>query len=376
MKLYLSLCFSFIFLLVCPAITRAGDSDDALAQDFQTPPDSAKPRTWWHWVSGNVSSEGITADLNAMKQIGVGGAQIFTVDQSAVKGPVVFLSPEWRKLVHQSMVEASQLHLEISMEGCDGWSESGGHWVTPAQSMQKVVSTESQVVGGTKISLDLPQPETTLGYYEDIALYAFPTLTGDDTPAPEKVTASASDFVPGNTAPGASTVIHLNYPTPNQPVWLEYQFGQPVTCGSIKLTVSGVPDKPTGELQASDDGITFRSVSVVRRLGTFGFAPATAKYFRVLFKEGSPKTGVITITQMKLGGSRVSDSLGRGGMRAQIGLPFDEMVLPDDSVIDPKKLVDLTGKKEWDAPAGKWTLIRLGTYQYGSHHPSLHDSWP
>src|SRR5437868_9211496 len=44
-----------------------------LATEFQSPPDSAKPRTWWHWVSGNVSKEGITADLEAMKRVGVGG---------------------------------------------------------------------------------------------------------------------------------------------------------------------------------------------------------------------------------------------------------------------------------------------------------------
>lgn len=371
MKLCLVLCCLFAFPLIYPTAVQAATPDDSLAQGFQTPPDSAKPRTWWHWVSGNVSSEGITADLHAMKQIGLGGAQIFTVDQSAVKGPVVFLSPEWRKLVHQSMVEASQLDLEIAMEGCDGWSESGGHWVTPAQSMQKVVWTESQVEGGTKISLDLPQPQATLGYYEDIALYAFPTIAGDDCPAPEQVTASTPDFVPGKTVPSASGVIHLNYSTPNQPVWLEYQFSKPVICGSLQLTISGVPDRPTGELQASDDGVTFHSVGVVHRLGTFGFPPVTARYFRVWFKEGSPKVGVISISQMKLAGSRVPDTMGRTGMRAQMGLPFDDTVLAENAVIIPKNLVDLTAKKEWDAPAGKWTLVRIGHTSTGATtHPS------
>jgi hypothetical protein len=371
MKFYPPLCLSFILLLLCPAGLHAGASDDALAQGFQAPPDSAKPRTWWHWVSGNVSSEGITADLHAMKQIGIGGAQIFTVDQSAVKGPVVFLSPEWRKLVHQSMTEADQLNLEISMEGCDGWSESGGHWVTPEQSMQKVVWTESQVEGGAKIPLDLPQPQTALGYYQDIALYAFPTIAGDDCPAPVQLTASSPDFVPGKIVPSAASPVHLNYATANQPVWLQYQFDQPVTCGSLQLTISGVPDKPTGEMQASDDGITFHDVGVIHRLGTFGFPPATAKYFRVSFKEGSPKVGVITISLMKLAGCRVSDSLGRSGMRAQMNLPFEDTILAANATIDPKNLIDLTGKKDWDAPAGKWTLVRIGHTSTGATtHPS------
>lgn len=134
---------------------------------------AAKPHTWWHWVSGNVTKEGITADLEAMKGIGLAGAQIFTVDQSNVKGPVRFMSPEWRELMHFAMEEAGRLNLELAVEGCDGWSESGAPWVTPAESMQKVVWSQRDVRGGTKISLDLPQPETIRNHYGDIGLFAF-----------------------------------------------------------------------------------------------------------------------------------------------------------------------------------------------------------
>jgi hypothetical protein len=34
---------------------------DELLQGFQNPPDSAKPRVWWHWMSGNVTKDGIGA---------------------------------------------------------------------------------------------------------------------------------------------------------------------------------------------------------------------------------------------------------------------------------------------------------------------------
>jgi hypothetical protein len=40
---------------------------DALKEGFSNPPDSDKPHTWWHWVNGNVSQEGTTKDLEAMK---------------------------------------------------------------------------------------------------------------------------------------------------------------------------------------------------------------------------------------------------------------------------------------------------------------------
>ena len=44
-------------------------SGDALAEGFRSPPDSAKPRTWWHWTNGNVTEEGITKDLEWMKRV-------------------------------------------------------------------------------------------------------------------------------------------------------------------------------------------------------------------------------------------------------------------------------------------------------------------
>jgi alpha-L-rhamnosidase len=36
---------------------------DPLLLSFQDPPESAKPRVWWHWMSGNITKEGIKADL-------------------------------------------------------------------------------------------------------------------------------------------------------------------------------------------------------------------------------------------------------------------------------------------------------------------------
>ena len=66
-----------------------------LAKGFVDPPDSARPHTWWHWVSGNASKQGITADLEAMHRIGVGGAQMFFVDQvpnQKDRGPVRYMN--------------------------------------------------------------------------------------------------------------------------------------------------------------------------------------------------------------------------------------------------------------------------------------------
>ncbi len=51
----------------------------ALEEAFRRPSAQAGARTWWHWMNGNVTADGITRDMEAMKQVGVAGFQIFDV---------------------------------------------------------------------------------------------------------------------------------------------------------------------------------------------------------------------------------------------------------------------------------------------------------
>jgi alpha-L-rhamnosidase len=280
-----------LFLLILSPITTSW-AEDSLETGFANPPASAKPRTWWHWVSGNVSKEGITADLEAMKRIGLAGAQIFTVDQNAVKGPVVFMSPEWRDLVKHALSEASRLNLEISMEGCDGWSESGGHWVEPSQSMQKVVWSEAQVQGGKNVPLTLPQPETKLGYYQDIALLAIKSRPGDVIPDPEKVTASDQVEKPVQGMPSDVKPIKFNAEKGGSPHWIQYEFQEPVTCASATCEHSEnrklLPFNR--EIQCSSDGVTFNDVCKLATEDSVStFTPVTGKFFRILFRQAGAK---------------------------------------------------------------------------------------
>ena len=48
-----------------------------LQQNFQSPPNSAKPRVWWHWMNGNITKDGIQKDLDWMTRVGIGGFQNF-----------------------------------------------------------------------------------------------------------------------------------------------------------------------------------------------------------------------------------------------------------------------------------------------------------
>ena len=74
-------------------------SGDALERGFKNPPDSAKPRVWWHWMNGNITKDGIKADLEWMKRVGIGGFQNFDAaldTPQVVKKRLVYMTPEWK----------------------------------------------------------------------------------------------------------------------------------------------------------------------------------------------------------------------------------------------------------------------------------------
>ena len=155
--------------LVC-LTSHAGN----LESSFRQPPPEARPWVYWFWLNGNITSNGITADLEAMKRVGIGGVLIMEVDQGATVGPADFMSSQWRDLFKHVHAEARRLGLEVNMNNDAGWNGSGGPWIKPEQSMQKVVWSETNAVGPLRLEAALAQPETVAGFYRDIAVLAFP----------------------------------------------------------------------------------------------------------------------------------------------------------------------------------------------------------
>lgn len=145
-----------------------------IEQGFKNPPNEAKARTWWHWINGNVTKEAITADLEAMKEIGIQGAQLFDVSLGEPNGGVTYLSPEWLELFKYSAVEAQRLGLELAFHNCSGWSSTGGPGITPEYAMQTVTYADTVILGGKRFKGYLPQTQKKLYYYKDIAVLAFP----------------------------------------------------------------------------------------------------------------------------------------------------------------------------------------------------------
>src|SRR5436305_2335861 len=151
-----SIAIAILILFSC------GNARGRMEEDFQRPPDSARPWAYWFWINGNITKEGITADLEAMAGVGIGGVLIMEVarpNTMAPDGPVAFASPQWREMFKHVVNEAARLGLQVNMNNDAGWCGSGGPWMTPELSMQKLVVSGLDVKGGQRFSGKLVQPK-------------------------------------------------------------------------------------------------------------------------------------------------------------------------------------------------------------------------
>lgn len=140
--------------------------------------DEAAPWTFWYWMYGAVSKAGIHADLMGMKDIGLGGCYLMpirgTADRPEYGGTAQQLSPTFWEMVDYAFEQADSLGLSMGIHVSDGFALAGGPWVTPAESMQKVVWTDTIVAAEALHGAVLRRPETYDGYGEDIVAFALP----------------------------------------------------------------------------------------------------------------------------------------------------------------------------------------------------------
>ena len=191
-------------LLILVFITASVDASE-LEAGFNNPPVDARPLGWWHWINGNVTKEGIKADLEAAKRAGMGGVQMFDVEIYMPPGSVRYGSDAWHEHVQYAIETADELGLEFHLMNTPGWSASGGPWVTAELSMKQLVWSETKTAGG-KISLAIPKsaikspsaprhshsPKSSdLDFYRDIALLAVPQTSARIDDLDKKINAAA-----------------------------------------------------------------------------------------------------------------------------------------------------------------------------------------
>ena len=143
------------------------------------------PETWFHFVNGNVSREGITRDLEAIAESGIQGIQLFHGRMSddvwpGTEEPIECLTPKWEDLVRHTATEAHRLGMRFSLQTCPGWAMSGGPWIKPEQAMRHLIYTRTDVEGGKPVDVNLPiDAKEEWRNWQDICVLAFPTPQGD-----------------------------------------------------------------------------------------------------------------------------------------------------------------------------------------------------
>ncbi len=165
---------------------------DLLLKEFKNPPARTRPIVWWRWYGRQISKAGITRDFEEMKKVGIGGVYHFqlkpnlpdvTNNPNSVLPNVQTLSKEWWDLMQFSIKEADRLGLEFRVHNSLGWSASGGPWITPEKSMQKLIWANAWVNGNQAIQLQLPQPKVDAkwNFYKDVAVIAIKINPADST---------------------------------------------------------------------------------------------------------------------------------------------------------------------------------------------------
>lgn len=211
----------------------------SLDEDFRHPPAAARPLVWWHWMGANISKEGITKDLEAMKAAGIGGATIFNVTSglSPWQAPIkdlpwpdrTYHSPSWWECVRHAAAEAKRLGLELGLHNTVGYSSTGGPWIADDQGMKHVVWSETEVTGGTTMAVDLPTPKPNLRSgpggmpegsgknYRDISVIAVPVLPAGEVIPQDRVLDvqahmdDAGHFAWQDAPPGTWRIVRLGY---------------------------------------------------------------------------------------------------------------------------------------------------------------------
>jgi hypothetical protein len=319
------------FLVSASALVLLGAAavraEPTLEEGFQNPPQSARPRVWWHWMNGNITEDGIAKDMAWMKRVGIGGLQNFDanlITPQVVQKRLVYMTPEWKHAFKFAATEAERQGLELTIASSPGWSETGGPWVPPEDGLKKLVWSETVMTGGAPFTGKLAAPPSTTGpfqnlkmaasidelmsggisgekkdrprHYADVAVLAVPVLPQSFLSEP-RVSSSDGPVLNADLLSDGdlNSAVDLKPGSKSAPATLSLDYGARQTIRSASLFLPGAAAMFFGatvnpRLEASDDGTAWRTVvemPAAQVPTTVSFAPVTARHFRLVFAPSS-----------------------------------------------------------------------------------------
>lgn len=378
-------------------LPETGGTYREILSSFSDPPADCRPRVWWHWMDGNISKDGIRKDMLWMKDAGVGGVQVFDAGLSvpaAVPERVTFMSPEWKDAFGYATRLADSLGFEMAIVSSGGWSDTGGPWVTPEESMKTLNWKEMTVEGGRHIETALPEPNVICGkylthsfysahrpefdYYRDIAVMAvkIPEWDLSMEELGVKVTASDGSDMSGLMDGDLNNVclVQAGSSGSDEP-WIQFEFPEPVTIRSYFFARKDDYRSRHWEWYFSMDGETWECPGTLVPLGecipsmenipfvTVDWYPNTARYFLV---RSHYKDVPLDFTEFRLfPDTRVQFDTEKAGFFVNPALRNLYPTPAYEFATAPEDVIDLTdrchdGVLDWNAPEGRWRIYRFG----------------
>ena len=356
----------YILLALLCTILLPMKAQPSWIKNFQQPTKDYQPWVFWYWMYGCVSDEGIRADLKAMKQAGIAGTYLMPIkditDGAQYNGDARQLSETWWKRMDTVFQVADSLHIDLGIHISDGFALAGGPWITPEESMQKVVYADTIITGGKK-SISLQVPVHLQGYYKDIAVYAYPADQYD------------------NSKPTCSEKFPFGSSTPCDII---FTYDKPYTLQQVKIITGGNNIQAhRWKIYASNDGKDYQLIKEIgpARQGwqntgayaTYSVPKTTARYYKFHWDPKGSDPGSedldaakwkpnLKIAEIQLGSEPIIDGYeGKSGLVWRVSKQSDDetQALPLDRMINLTAM--LKGNEvEVNLPEGRWHILRMG----------------
>ena len=343
-----------------PQIMHADDLG-TMEGRFRQVPDSQPLAVYWYWMGGNMSKEGVVKDLQAMKKAGINRVQIGMIgsDQGVPQGPVRMFTDEWWDILHTMFRTAGELDIEVGLFNCPGWSQSGGPWVKPSQSMRYLATVTDTVDGPRQLTLLLP----SLGKDgQDVRLLAYPLHEqGQDFTVQDPV--------------GSATQIRLTAPVETVARSLTLY---PSQAGLIEGELSV---KENGQWRVVDRIVADRTNTAVN-VGFVPLAPVVVSLPETRGKEfrlDVRKAGLLS--RVELSAQPRVERYAEKTFAKMWPSPHpmwdaymwrNQPVYSCDGVLQPSEVKDIShcmkadGTMEWQVPQGRWVVMRTGMLPTGA----------
>lgn len=401
-----TLSFIFLALLLFGCKKQRRDYSESLSDalyGFNTIQDSARTKVWWFHGETETAKEGITADLVAFKNAGIGGVVYYDQSHGKAENALPGFSREWWEMLRFSAEEAERLGLTFELHVSNGFV-AGGPWITDEISMKRLAASERIVQGGNYFEGFLDPPVNRHNFYKDVAVLAFPVHEATASSRDEKVTVTSN--LSGldtsnlfNSQPGSYTWIPV---VEGENVYIDITFEEEFTARSISYEVrpqgkattsaTNIPEPPAdtfvgtgyrilpnlGQLEVSSDGKKYTKVCDLKpiyrahenwRQKTISFNAVKGRYYRLNFHDWWDEQMFNPNLQI---GAVVLNSLAKLDQWEEKAGLFSEYMEQDKTpeytpaeAIDHEKIINISDKMDkngilrWNIPEGNWMIMRF-----------------